>query len=143
MRYKAGWFIPQQILALTRLVPEVSQDDFMGILETTNACLQEVQQPFHMIIDNRIIKSEMVVSLDIILQTMPQLQQSPLRWIIMVLPHSMRDGAIDRDIQRVGDIQLHYVDTLMTALDTLQMMDASLNWDSRVSDFFVEDMKEF
>lgn len=141
MRYKVGWFIPQQILALTHLVPEVSQDDFVGILNATNACLPEVQQPFHMIIDNRIIKSEVVVSLEVILQTLPQLQQSPLRWIMMVLPHRVRDGAINRDIQQLGDIQLKYVDTIVAALDTLQAMAASLDWESHVSDFFAEDIQ--
>lgn len=141
MRYKAGWFIPQQILALTHLVPEVTQDDFMGILETTNACLQEAQQPFHLIIDNRIIKSEQVVDLGVILQSIPQLQQSPLRWVIMILPDTLRDTAVDRDIQQVGNVQLKYVDSLATALGTLQALDASLDWESRVSDFFAEDIQ--
>ena len=141
MRYKAGWFIPQQILALTHLVPEVTQDDFMGILETTNACLQEAQQPFHLIIDNRIIKSEQVVDLGVILQSIPQLQQSPLRWVIMILPDTLRDTAANRDIQRLGDVQLKYVDSLATALETLQTLDASLDWQSQVSDFFAEDIQ--
>lgn len=139
MRYKAGWFIPQQILALTHLVPEVTQDDFMGILEATNACLQEAQHPFHLIIDNRIIKSEQVVSLDVILQSMPQLQQSPLRWVIMILPDPLRDTAFDRDVQQSGDVQLKYVDSLTIALDTLRGLDASLDWEARDSDFFAED----
>lgn len=142
MRYKAGWYIPQQILALTHLVPEVTQDDFMGILETTNACLQEAQQPFHLIIDNRIIKNEQVVSLDVILQSIPQLQQSPLRWVIMILPHTLRSTAIDRDIHQVGDVQLKYVDSLATALDTLRGLDTSLDWESRDADFFAEDSNQ-
>ena len=70
MRYKAGWFIPQQVLALTHLVPEVTQDDFIGIIDATNACLAEAQQSFYLIIDNRIIKSEQVVPLEVILRLM-------------------------------------------------------------------------
>ena len=138
MRYKAGWFIPQQIMALTHLVPEVIVDDFVGIVNATNACLEEVQHPFHLIIDNRIIKSDQVVSLDVILQTMSQLQQSPLRWIVMVLPHDLRDTAASRAVQRIRDVQLRYVDRLTTAFDVLQKEDASINWAAQVSDFFVE-----
>jgi hypothetical protein len=123
-------------------VPEVTQDDYMGILEQTNACLQEAQQSFHLIIDNRIIKSEQVVSLDVILQSNPQLQQSTLRWVIMILPDFLRDTAVDRDVQQIGDVQLKYVDSLATAMNTLRMLDASLDWESRISDFFAEDAHE-
>jgi hypothetical protein len=140
MRYKAGWFIPQQIMALTHLVPEVTADDFVGIMSATNACLQDARHPFHLIIDNRMIKSDQVVSLGVILQTISQLQQSPLRWVVMVLPHHLRDTADNREIQRIGDVQLRYVDRLATAFDVLQKEDASINWDIRVTDFFVEDI---
>jgi hypothetical protein len=139
MRYKAGWFIPQQVLALTHLVPDVTPDDFVGIVAATNACLQEVSQPFHMIIDNRLIQNEQVVSLDTILQAMPQLRLPSLRWIVMILPQSVRHTAANREGQRIDDIQLIYVDTLASALDALQALDASLNWGGASEDFFVED----
>lgn len=137
MRYKVGWFLPQQVMALTHLVPVVTQDDFIGISQDTTARLGEVTQPFHIIIDNRIIKNEQVVSLEMILQTMPQLQSQPLRWIIMILPDSLRHQAADMATQRAGTVQLMYVDSLVSAFAALRDVDASLNWDGQVSDFFV------
>jgi hypothetical protein len=140
MRYKVGWFISRQVLALTHLVPEVTQDDFVGIIDTANVCLAEAKQPFHMIIDNRIIKSAQVVPLEVILQTIPQLQASPLRTIIMVLPHHIRDRAVNMESQRIEDIQLTYVENLAAGFTALQTTDTSLSWDLQTPDFFVDDV---
>jgi hypothetical protein len=139
LRYKVGWFIPQQVMALTHLVPEVTQEDFAGIVNDTNVCLQAAQQPFHMIIDNRIIPMEQPTPLDMILQAMPQLQASSLRWIVIILPHTMQRRAAAMGIQQVGTIQMRFVDTLATALDALRAVDDSLNWEAQAADFFVED----
>jgi hypothetical protein len=140
MRYKVGWFIPQQIIALTHFVSEVTQDDFNGIVDASNACLLEASQPFNMIIDNRIIKNEQVVSLEVILQSMPQLQNLPLRQVIMILPRAIGHKAAVMEVQRMGDVQLRFVDGLTAAFATLRATDASLNWDLQISGFFVEDI---
>jgi hypothetical protein len=142
MRHKVGWFIPQQILALTHLAPEVTQEDFIEIMSMTQACLAEVEHPFHLIIDNRSIKSEQVVSLDIILQSMPQLQSLPLGWIVMILPYVVREKANTRDTQHVGDIHLQYVDSLAAALEVLHAIDPALNWEAQAVDFFAADITQ-
>jgi hypothetical protein len=140
MRYKVGWFIPQQVMALTHFVPEVTQDDFMAIVAATDTCLAEAQQPFYMMIDNRIIKSEQVVSLEVILQTMPQLQASQLRAIIMVLPQPIRHQASSMARQQAGDIQLVYVENLAAGFAVLQSLDTSLKWALQLLNFFAEDL---
>lgn len=140
MRYRVGWFIPQQIMALTHFVSEVTQDDFSGIVDATNICLQDASQPFNMIIDNRIIKNEQVVALEVILQSMPQLQNLPLRQVIMILPCAIGYKAATMEVQRMGDIQLRCVDGLTAAFATLRATDASLKWGLQISDFFVEDI---
>jgi hypothetical protein len=139
MRYNVGWFIPQQVMALTHFVPEVTPDDFTDIVHKTNQCLKEVAQPFYMLIDNRIIQSEQVVSLDVILNTLPQLRLSPLRWMIMILPQHIRQQAASMPSQRVGDIQLMYVANLAAAFDALQQVDDSLRWALQLPDFFAAD----
>ena|SRR5687768_5469086 len=142
MRHKVGWFIPQQILALTHLASEVTQEDFADIMSMTQACLGDVEHPFHLIIDNRNIKSEQVVSLDIILQSMPQLQSLPLGWIVMILPYVLREKANTRDTQHVGDIHLQYVDSLTAALEVLHAVDPTLNWETQVTDFYATDITQ-
>jgi hypothetical protein len=139
MRYKVDWFIPQQILALTHLVPEVSQEDFIAILEAVQSCLQQINQPFHLIIDNRIIKSEQVATLEVILNSNPQLQALPLRWILMVLPYTLQEKATMRETQQIGSVQLMYVDSIQAAFAAFQKLDTNLNWEYQLSDFFAKD----
>lgn len=138
MRYKAGWFIPQQVLALTHFASEVTPDEFIEITEIFRSCLQEVDGRFHLIIDNRNIASEQVGSLETILQFMPQLQSLPLGWIVMVLSHRVQANTITRDVEQVGDVHLKYVETLEAAFDTLQAVDTTLDWELQISDFFAE-----
>jgi hypothetical protein len=138
MRYKAGWFIPQQIMALTHYVPEVTPEDFVGITEATNACLLEARQPFHLIIDNRMIESTQVIGLDDILGAMPQLLNSQLRWIIIVGSRSMRGDLTGLHPQQARDIRLQYAGDIETALGTLRAVDSSIKWELQVRGFFAD-----
>jgi hypothetical protein len=138
MRYKAGWFIPQQIMALTHFVPVVTPDDFAGITEATNACLLEARQPFHLIIDNRVIESTQVIGLNDILGAMPQLQDSQLRWIVIVSPKVLRRDQTVMRTQHAGDIRLQYAEDIEAAFDILRAADASLKWELQQADFFAD-----
>jgi len=138
MRYKAGWFIPQQIMALTHYVPVATPEDFAGITEATNACLREARQPFHLIIDNRMIESTQVIGLDDILGAMPQLRDSQLRWIIIVPSSGMRGDLTGLHPQQTGDIRLQYAEDIEAALDTLRAADSSIKWELQARDFFAK-----
>jgi hypothetical protein len=141
MRYKVGWYIPQQIIGLTHLHPVVSQEDFMEIMAETQACLQEVNQPFHVIIDNRIIASEEVTSLEGILYAIPELKSLPLGYIIMILPYRLQERDALRETQTNGTMHLKYVDSLVEAFETFRKIDANLKWEQAVDDFFANDIQ--
>jgi len=140
MRYRVGWLVPGQVMALTHLVPQVTHDDFSHIITLINASVQEAEQPFHMIIDNRIIENEQVVSLDVILQTLPQLHQFPLRHIVMILPTPVARKASTMESQQIGGISLLFVESLAEARAALASRDASINWSLQLEGFFGRDV---
>ena len=136
-RYKAGWLVPGQVLALTHFVPDVSPDDFMGIANDTAAALQAVEQPFHLIIDNRIITNNDLASLEMMLTALPLIDHPQLRWIVMVVPKALAGTAQDMNIQHHGLIGLKHVDTLEEAFAFLSLGDNSLDWTIRDTGFFM------
>ncbi len=127
MRYRAGWLLHHRILALTHYDPVVTYEDFQGIAAAAQASLQEVTQPFHLLIDNRIIRDRNPASLHTILNAMPAIRHPLLRWIVIVLPESIKESAAGMDVQKSGDIQLKYVDSLASAWQLLRAIDPRLN----------------
>ena len=115
MRYKAGWLVKNRILALTHFEPVVTMEDFRDIAADAHTALQEATQPFHLLIDNRIIAERTVASLDTMLKALPILEHSHLRWIIVVLPETIKETAAIWEVQRHGSIQLKFVDSLSSA----------------------------
>ncbi|WP_138754467.1 hypothetical protein [Paenibacillus sinopodophylli] len=115
MRYKAGWLVQNHILALTHFEPVVTMEDFRDIARDAHMALQEVTQPFHLLIDNRIIADRTVATLDSMLKALPILQHEHLRWIVVVLPEFVKETAVARQVERHGTIQLKLVDSLTSA----------------------------
>jgi hypothetical protein len=127
MRYRAGWLLHHRILALTHFEPVVTYEDFQGIAEAAQAALHEAAQPFHLLIDNRIIADRNPASLDTMLQAMPAIRHPLLRWIVIVLPEPIKESAASMDVQQSGDIRLKYVDSLASAWQLLRDIDPRLN----------------
>jgi hypothetical protein len=137
MRYRAGWLIEGQILALTHFDPVVTAEDVAQIIALATAAIGRAGQAFHMLIDNRIIADETVASLEMILQAFPLLQHPQLRWIVMVLPEAIKDKAHTLPAQRHGQIELRYVDSLAQAFVHLQAVGGSIDWEAQDRSFFV------
>ncbi|WP_239618003.1 hypothetical protein [Cohnella mopanensis] len=123
MRYKAGWLVPNHILALTHFEPVVTMEDFRDIATDAHMALQEATQPFHLLIDNRFIVEKTVVNLDSMLKALPILEHTHLRWIVVVLPEAVKETAAVRQVQRHGSIQLKFVDSLTSSFQHLARED--------------------
>ena len=136
VRYRAGWWVPQQVLALTHFVSDVSADDFAGIAQDTYAALQQVNGEFHVIIDNRIIANTELASLDTMLAAMPMMNHSQLRWIVMVLPEKLSGTAQQMATQQHEQIGLKHVDSLGEAKTFLNSVDETIDWEDIQIDFF-------
>lgn len=136
IRFRAGWLIPQHLLALTHLHPQVTPEDFAQITQQTQTALTQVSGEFHLLLDNRIIADANVATLDIMLQMMPQMNHPQLRWVVMILPELLRETAVSIPDQQYHQIRLTHVDTLTAAYDFLRSVDETINWQKLNGDFF-------
>ncbi len=127
MRYRAGWIMKNRILALTHFEPEVTPEDFRAIEADANRALGQATEPFHLLIDNRMIARTAIITLDAILKAMPSIHHPQLRTIVIVLPEAIKEQAPGIDEQRIGLIRLKYVDGLESALAYLQGEDDSID----------------
>lgn len=127
MRYKAGWLVQNHILALTHFEPLVTMEDFQAIAKDASVALLEATQPFHLLIDNRIIAERTVATLDSMLKALPILEHAHLRWIVVVLPETIKETAAARQVERQGAIQLIFVDSLTSAFQHLAREDEHIN----------------
>jgi len=139
-RFRAGWLIPQQLLALTHFDPIVTPEDFAQIAQDTNTALAQITGDFHLIIDNRIIAETNLATLDTMLQFMPQLNHPNLRWIVMILPEALAKAGVptaeSMPTQHHAQISLKHVDTLPAATQFLQSVDESIRWNHIDKRFF-------
>lgn len=138
IRLRAGWLIPQQILALTHFLPEVTTEDFAQITQDTEHAISQVDGEFHLIVDNRIIDNTDLAPLEMMLQFMPQLNHPQLRWMVMVLPNALSGQAQQMETEHHNQIGLKHVDTLPFAFDFLQSVDATINWSAQDKTFFTQ-----
>jgi hypothetical protein len=136
VRYKVGWPIAERVLALTHFEPQVTMEDFAAIVADTQAALEQIRGPFHMLIDNRRISDTTVASLATMFQAFPMLNHPHLRWIVMILPPAIRHEAAGMAAQQHGEIRLKYVDSLDTALRHLATVDAAVRPDRLDQAFF-------
>ena len=127
MRYKAGWLVQNHILALTHFEPMVTMEDFRDIATDAHMALQEATQPFHLLIDNRIIAERTVATLDSMLKSLPILEHAHLRWIVVELPEAVKETAAARQDERQGSIQLKFVDSLTSAFRHLAREDERID----------------
>lgn len=139
MRFRVGWLVPKHVLALTHFDPVVTMEDFQQISVQTATALQQVaDQSFHVLIDNRMIAETNQATLEMMLQAFPQLARPGLRWIVVILPESIKGQAGTMPTQQKGDIQLKYVDSLEDAQAHLAAVDERVDWATADPAFFVD-----
>ena len=136
LRFRAGWLVPQHILALTHFVPKVSAEDFAGITQATQEAITEVKGNFHLIIDNRMIDNTELATLDTMLQFMPQLNHPQLCWIVMILPRKLTTPANRIEQQHLKQISLTHVETIVDAYQFLKAKDPAIEWSHENKMFF-------
>ena len=77
--YQLGWYVPDQIAALTHFHPDVTAEDFQGVVQSGKELLQHVGNEFHIIIDNRVIGTSFLPSLGQMKQMVPYMNHPLLR----------------------------------------------------------------
>jgi hypothetical protein len=134
--YKLGWYIPDQIMALTHFHPDVSVEDITGVIQTGELLLRSVKDEFHMIIDNRVVNMSSLISLNQMKEMVPYTNHPTLRWIIVIKPVSLELDTNQMPIEQAGKAQLKNVASLQEAIDHLQATTKEIEWDKADTDFF-------
>ncbi len=134
--YRIGWYIPQQIAALTHLHPEVTTADFQGVVQEGAALLQSVNTAFHIIIDNRQMELAAPVRLSQMQLLVPYMNHPQLRWVVVVKPMHVVLSTEHRAIEQAGSIHLKNVASLPDAIQFLQQTTPGLHWDQADVAFF-------
>ncbi|GEM_PF-1062800 len=134
--YRVGWVIPNQIGALTHYTPEIMLEEFQNISGEASALFTAASEPFHVIIDNRIMDMAFLPDLDTLKKSAPYMSNPHLRYIIIVKPESMDGSARDLADYTDANITLTYVDSLDDAVALLKEQDTTLRWHEVEADFF-------
>jgi hypothetical protein len=134
--YRVGWYVPNQIAALTHFHPDVTAEDIQGVFQGAQELLQHVSNEFHMIIDNRVVGMSSPVSLSQIRQMAPFMNHPLLRWVVVVKPEHL---ALDTDslpVEGEGETRLKNVASLEEAIKYLQQVTTEVQWQQADAAFF-------
>ena len=135
--YKLDWYIPDQVIALTHFHPDVTTDDIMGVIQTVENLLRNVENEFHMIIDNRVVNMPSPVGLAQMQEMVPYINHPMLRWIVVVKPMSLELDTSQMPIEHSGKVQLKNVASLQEAVGHLQATVKGIEWDKANAEFFL------
>jgi hypothetical protein len=134
--YRVGWVIPNQVAGLTHYTPEVTLDEFQSIAGESNAMLNDIDKPFHIVIDNRIMNMAFLPDLQALQGAAPYMSNPYLRHVVMIKPQVMEGLAKDLPSYTDGNITLTYVDEIQDVVDLLKAADGDLRWHMVEADFF-------
>jgi hypothetical protein len=134
--YRLGWYIPQQIAALTHFHPDVTSEDFIAVVQAGEELLQDVRNEFHVIIDNRVVGMSSPAKLSQMKQTVPFMNHPLLRWVIVVKPQHLVLDTNNLPIEQYGLTLLKNVSSLKEAFSYLGEAASDLQWHRADETFF-------
>lgn len=134
--YKLDWFIPGQIAALTHFHADVTQEDFMGVVQAGERLLNNVNNEFHVIIDNRAVAMAAPASLSQMREMVSFMSHPMLRWVVVVKPVSLDLDTSNLPVEQIGKAQLKNVASLPEAIDHLQAVTSGIIWETADATFF-------
>ena len=134
--FKLGWFIPNQIAALTHPYAEITSEDFMKIVQTGQDLLAHVSNEFHVIIDNRFVDMSSLASLKQMRQAIPYMNHPYLRWIAVVKPQKLALNVSDLPVEKDGLACLKNFSDLPEAIKFLKGTVSEVQWQYSDAAFF-------
>ncbi len=134
--YKLDWFVPNQVAALTHFHPDVTAEDFGGIIQTGQELVSNVENEFHIIIDNRVVEMSSPVSLGQMKHMVPYMDHPLLRWVVVVKPESLALDTSSLPIEKEGETQLKNVSSLREAISYLRETSSGVKWEQADVTFF-------
>lgn len=134
--FKLGWFVPNQVAALTHFHSGVIAEDFMGVVQTGDALLKDVTNDFHVIIDNRVVNMDAPATLAQMKQMVPYMNHDYLRSVVVVKPEQLTLQPENLEIEEVGNTTLKNVNSLQEAVAFLREIVKDISWEAAEVTFF-------
>lgn len=134
--YRIGWYIPQQIAALTHFHADVTAEDFGGVVQAGQELLHSVTSEFHIIIDNRQVSMSAPATLLQMQQMVPYMRHPFLRWVVVVKPEQLGIATASLAIEQEGETLLKNVATLAEGINHLRQVAGHLAWQQANEAFF-------
>lgn len=134
--YRIGWYIPQQVAALTHFHPDVTAEDFRGVVQAGQELLQPVGNEFHVIIDNRLVSMSAPATLQQMQQMVPYMNHPLLRWVVVVKPEQLNLDTESLPIEQAGQTRLKNVATLAEGISYLRQVAGDIPWQQANEAFF-------
>jgi hypothetical protein len=134
--YRVGWYIPEQIAALTHFHPDVTAEDFLGVVQVGQELLASVSNAFHIIIDNRQVGMASPASLSQMQQMVPYMNHPLLRWVVVIKPEHLAVDTENLPVEQAGEVRLKNVSSLLEGLKYLRQITGDLHWHQADMAFF-------
>ena len=130
--YKVGWIIPAKVAALTHFHSNITEEDRMGVFTETQKLLESVQEPFHIIIDNRYAPLERFYNLKELQAFSPFLNHPQLRSLFIVKPVQLELNQVAGAPEKSGEVVLINVDSVTQALAIMsKMVEGMDEWEAK------------
>jgi hypothetical protein len=134
--YQLGWYVPNQIAALTHFHPDVTAEDFMGVVQAGQELLQHIGNEFYIIIDNRVVGMSSLASLSQMKQMVPYMNHPLLRWVVVIKPEHLALDTASLPVEQEGATQLKNVASLEEAIRHLRQTTIDVQWQQADMTFF-------
>jgi hypothetical protein len=134
--YKVGWIIPDKLAGLTHFHSDIQREDVAGVFLETEKLLQNVDTPFHILIDNRLAPLNKIYSLEELQQFSAFLRHPFLNYIIIVKPDGLKLESDQIEVEEKNGVFLKNAATVPEAFDFLNEVIPDLDKDQIDSLFF-------
>jgi len=108
----------------------------MGVIQTGEELLRNVDKPFHVIIDNRFVTMSSPVHLNQMKEMVNYMNHPRLRWVVVVKPVSLALDTSSLPIEQMGETRLKNVSSLPEAINYLQANTSGIIWEKADATFF-------
>lgn len=125
--YKVGWILENKVAALTHFHSEITYEDISGVALEAQKLVQDVKEPFHLLIDNRLAPLSKLFSLEELQNASPLLRHPLLNHVVIVKPTHLVVRINETLIEKRGSTSLKNVSSIDEALDFLRQILPGLN----------------
>lgn len=113
--FKVGWIVQNKIAALTHFHSEITPEDIYGVMQASQKLLKDINQDFHMIIDNRVAPLSRIYTLAELQESAPILAHPYLNHLIIIKPVHL--SIPQNQVEISNRVKLRNVSSIQEAFD--------------------------